>query len=234
MPSRSCVSGTDAAGCGAWSSEYAARGGLTVLTPRGPSAGAHRRPHVASPPYSSAADPPPSPLSLWLPSKLAAFPTRCPGQSRVPRRRICVTFRRQRCPLGFPTRRGDSPSTLGGWSRPAPGYFRTLCSRTGLSHDSPPTPSPRPPSTRALRGLRRSRRCLLTRVQRSHRHSGQVQAFQDVLKVRVYFKYVRSKDGTKPLKCAFVSYECKLSASLSRVKKGALPRERWLTAARPE
>lgn len=144
MPSRSCVSGTDAAGCGARSSEYAARGGLTVLTPRGPSAGARHRPHVASPPYSSAADPPPSPLSLWLPSKLAAFPTGCPGQSRVPRRRICVTFRRQRCPLGFPTRRGDSPSTLGGWSRPAPGYFRTLCSRTGLSHDSPPTPPPAP------------------------------------------------------------------------------------------
>lgn len=201
---------------------------MTVLKPRGPSAGARRRPHVASPRHRSGADLPPRPLLLWLPSKLAAFPTGCPGQSRVPRCRLCVTFRRQRCPLGFPTRRGDLPSALGGRSQPAPGYFQTLCSRTGLTHGSPPTP----PST--LRGLRRSGRCSLTRVQRSHRHSGQVQALQVVLKVRVYFKYVRSKDGTKPLKYAFVSYECELSVSLSRVKKGALPRRRWLAVSRPE
>lgn len=50
---------------------------------------------------------------------------------------------------------------------------------------------------------------------------GKCKLSQDVLKVCIYFKYVRSKDGTKLLKCAIVSYECKLSVSLSRVEKNA-------------
>lgn len=114
-------------------------------------------------------------------------------------------------------RHGDLPSTLGGWSQPAPGYFQTLCSRVGLSHGSPPSPPAQVPYE-AFDGVGAA----------CSRGSSEVtdlvdkcKLSQDVLKVQIYFKYVKSKVGTKPLKYAFVSYERKLFVSLPRVEKNA-------------